>query len=32
VKDPSLVDPDNWIIDTALIDHAGAGEIMLDLL
>jgi pimeloyl-ACP methyl ester carboxylesterase len=32
VKDPSLVDPDNWIIDTALIDRPGVGEIMLDLL
>ena len=32
VKDPSLVDPDNWTIDTALIDRPGVGEIMLDLL
>jgi pimeloyl-ACP methyl ester carboxylesterase len=32
VKDPSLVDPDSWTIDTALIDRPGVGEIMLDLL
>jgi pimeloyl-ACP methyl ester carboxylesterase len=32
VKDPTLVDPDNWTIDTALIDRPGVGEIMLDLL
>ena len=32
VPDPSLVDPDNWTIDTALIDRLGVGEIMLDLL
>jgi pimeloyl-ACP methyl ester carboxylesterase len=32
VQDPSLVDPDNWTIDTALIDRPGVGEIMLDLL
>lgn len=32
VPDPSLVDPDNWTIDTALIDRPGVGEIMLDLL
>jgi hypothetical protein len=27
-KDPSLVDPDNWTIDSALIDRPGAGEIL----
>ncbi len=32
VKDPSLVDPDNWTINTALIDRPGVDEIMLDLL
>ena len=32
VQDPSLVDPDNWVIDKALIDRPGVDEIMLDLL
>jgi pimeloyl-ACP methyl ester carboxylesterase len=32
VKDPSLIDPDNWTIDQALIDRPGVHEIMLDLL
>jgi pimeloyl-ACP methyl ester carboxylesterase len=30
--DPSRIDPDNWIIDQALIDRPGVDEIMLDLL
>jgi pimeloyl-ACP methyl ester carboxylesterase len=32
VEDPSRVDPDNWIIDKALIDRPGVNDIMLDLL
>ena len=32
VEDPSLIDPDNWVIDKALIDRPGVDEIMLDLL
>jgi pimeloyl-ACP methyl ester carboxylesterase len=32
VKDPSLIDPDNWTIDQALTDRPGVDEIMLDLL
>jgi pimeloyl-ACP methyl ester carboxylesterase len=32
VRDSSLVDPDNWVIDKALIDRPGVDEIMLDLL
>jgi pimeloyl-ACP methyl ester carboxylesterase len=32
VRDPSVIDPDNWIIDKALIDRPGVDEIMLDLL
>src|SRR5258708_14526478 len=32
VEDPSLIDPDNWVIDTALIDRPAVAEIMLDLL
>jgi pimeloyl-ACP methyl ester carboxylesterase len=32
VHDPSLIDPDNWVIDKALIDRPGVDEIMLDLL
>ena len=32
VQDPSLIDPDNWVIDKALIDRPGVAEIMLDLL
>jgi pimeloyl-ACP methyl ester carboxylesterase len=32
VADPARVDPDNWVIDKALIDRPGVDEIMLDLL
>jgi len=32
VTDASRVDPDNWVIDKALIDRPGVDEIMLDLL
>ena len=32
VRDPSRIDPDNWVIDKALIDRPGVDEIMLDLL
>jgi pimeloyl-ACP methyl ester carboxylesterase len=32
VPDPTQVDPDNWVIDKALIDRPGVDEIMLDLL
>jgi pimeloyl-ACP methyl ester carboxylesterase len=32
VQDPSRIDPDNWLIDKALIDRPGVDEIMLDLL
>jgi len=32
VQEPSLIDPDNWVIDKALIDRPGVAEIMLDLL
>src|SRR5258708_2398297 len=32
VHDPSRIDPDNWVIDKALIDRPGIDEIMLDLL
>src|SRR6266478_8873076 len=32
VQDPSLIDPDNWVIDKALIDRPAVDEIMLDLL
>jgi pimeloyl-ACP methyl ester carboxylesterase len=32
VEDPSRIDPDNWVIDKALIDRFGVDEIMLDLL
>jgi hypothetical protein len=28
---PTVVDPGNWIVDTALTDRPGVGEIMLDL-
>lgn len=31
VRDPSRVDPDNWMIDQALLDRPGIDEIMLDL-
>jgi pimeloyl-ACP methyl ester carboxylesterase len=30
--DPSLIDPDNWLTDQALLDRPGVDEIMLDLL
>src|SRR5262249_46213370 len=32
VQDPSRIDPDNWLIDKALIDRPGVDELMLDLL
>lgn len=32
VQDPTVIDPDNWVIDKALIDRPGVDEIMLDLL
>jgi pimeloyl-ACP methyl ester carboxylesterase len=32
VQDPSLIEPDNWVIDKALIDRPGVDEIILDLL
>jgi pimeloyl-ACP methyl ester carboxylesterase len=32
VQDPSRIDPDNWVIDKALIDRPAVDEIMLDLL
>jgi pimeloyl-ACP methyl ester carboxylesterase len=32
VQDPSRIDPDNWVIDKALIDRPGVDEIMLDPL
>jgi len=32
VRDPSLIDPDNWTIDKALIDRPGVAESFLDLL
>jgi pimeloyl-ACP methyl ester carboxylesterase len=32
VSDPSLVDPDNWLIDSALIARPGLDEIHLDML
>ena len=32
VRDPSLLDPDNWTIDSALIQRPGVDEIMFDLL
>src|SRR5262245_32323387 len=32
VRDPSLIDPDNWLIDKALLDRPGVDEMMLDLL
>jgi pimeloyl-ACP methyl ester carboxylesterase len=31
-SDPSLVDPDNWIVDYALMQRPGVDEIMLDML
>jgi pimeloyl-ACP methyl ester carboxylesterase len=32
VQDRSRIDPDNWVIDKALIDRPGVDEIVLDLL
>jgi pimeloyl-ACP methyl ester carboxylesterase len=32
VADPSLVDPDNWLVDQALLDRPGVEQIMLDYL
>ncbi|MGI5439927.1 alpha/beta fold hydrolase [Streptomyces shenzhenensis] len=32
VGDPSLMDPDCWLIDQTLLDRPGVDEIMLDLL
>jgi len=32
VRDPSLIDPENWTIDSALLARPGVDEIMLDLL
>jgi pimeloyl-ACP methyl ester carboxylesterase len=32
VDDPSLIDPDTWVIDSALMARPGVDEIMLDLL
>jgi pimeloyl-ACP methyl ester carboxylesterase len=31
VRDPTRVDPDNWLHDQALLDRPGVDEIMLDL-
>ncbi len=31
-RDPSLIDPDNWTTDSALLARPGVDEIMLDLL
>jgi pimeloyl-ACP methyl ester carboxylesterase len=31
-RDPALIDPDNWTIDSALLARPGVDEIMLDLL
>jgi pimeloyl-ACP methyl ester carboxylesterase len=32
VRDPSLIDPDNWVIDAALIARLGLDEVSLDML
>ena len=32
VREPALIDPDNWVIDSALLARPGVDEIMLDLL
>src|SRR5258708_7884041 len=32
VADPSLVDPDSWLVDQALLHRPGVDEIMLDIL
>jgi pimeloyl-ACP methyl ester carboxylesterase len=31
VRDPSRIDPDNWVHDQALLDRPGIDEVMLDL-
>lgn len=31
VADPQRIDPDNWLVDQALLDRPGIDEIMLDL-
>ena len=31
-KDPTLIDPDAWLVDTTLLQRPGVDEIMLDLL
>jgi pimeloyl-ACP methyl ester carboxylesterase len=31
VDDPSRIDPDNWLVDQALLDRPGTDELMLDL-
>jgi pimeloyl-ACP methyl ester carboxylesterase len=31
VRDPSRIEPDNWVLDQALLDRPGVDEIMLDL-
>ena len=31
VRDPSRIDPDNWVHDQALLDRPGIDEIMIDL-
>jgi pimeloyl-ACP methyl ester carboxylesterase len=32
VTDPTLIDPDTWLVDTTLMQRPGVDEIMLDLL
>jgi pimeloyl-ACP methyl ester carboxylesterase len=32
VTDPTLIDPDTWLVDTTLLQRPGVDEIMLDLL
>jgi pimeloyl-ACP methyl ester carboxylesterase len=32
VRDRTLIDPDSWLVDTALLGRPGVDEIMLDLL
>jgi pimeloyl-ACP methyl ester carboxylesterase len=32
VADPSVIDPDSWLVDQALLDRPGVDEIMLDYL
>lgn len=31
VADPSRIDPENWLVDQALLDRPGVDEVMLDL-